>query len=66
MYTLEAGLIVMGAYGRSPLREFFGTSLTRTILTESPVPLFVYHSASGCVQNGRRLPSEDICQDMTP
>jgi len=40
---LDAGLIVMGAYGRSNLREFFGTSLTRTMLEESPVPLFLYH-----------------------
>src|SRR5262245_19338993 len=40
---LDAGLIVMGAYGRSILREFFGTSLTRTMLEESPVPLFLYH-----------------------
>jgi nucleotide-binding universal stress UspA family protein len=43
VHALEAGLIVMGAYGRSPFREFFGTSLTRTMLAESPVPLFVYH-----------------------
>jgi nucleotide-binding universal stress UspA family protein len=40
---LDAGLIVMGAYGRSIVWEFFGTSLTRTILQESPVPLFLYH-----------------------
>ena len=40
---LEAGLIVMGAYGRSIVREFFGTSLTRSKLEASPVPLFLYH-----------------------
>jgi nucleotide-binding universal stress UspA family protein len=40
---VEAGLLVMGAYGRSTLREFFGTSLTYTMLRESPVPLFLYH-----------------------
>lgn len=40
---LEAGLIVMGAYGRSTLHEFFLGSVTRTMLAESPVPLFLYH-----------------------
>jgi nucleotide-binding universal stress UspA family protein len=43
VHTLDAGLLVMGAYGRSRLREVFGTSLTRTMLEASPVPLFVYH-----------------------
>jgi nucleotide-binding universal stress UspA family protein len=38
-----AGLIVMGAYGRSRLREFLRGSLTRTLLRESPVPLFLCH-----------------------
>lgn len=40
---VEASLLVMGAYGRSTLREFFGHSVTRTLLQESPVPLFLYH-----------------------
>ena len=40
---LGAGLIVMGAYGRSTLHEFFLGSVTRTMLAESPVPLFLYH-----------------------
>jgi nucleotide-binding universal stress UspA family protein len=40
---LEAGLIVMGAYGRSAMREFFFGSATRTLLRESPIPLFVFH-----------------------
>lgn len=39
---LQATLIVMGAYGRSTLREFSGVSLTHTMLQESPVPLFLY------------------------
>ena len=43
VHTLDAGLLVMGASGRSIVREFFGTSLTRTMLEASPVPLFVYH-----------------------
>ena len=38
-----ASLLVMGAYGRSTLREFLGHSVTRILLQESPVPLFLYH-----------------------
>jgi len=40
---LNAGLLVMGAYGRPVLREFFVGSVTRKVLEESPVPLFLYH-----------------------
>jgi nucleotide-binding universal stress UspA family protein len=40
---LNAGLVVMGAYGQPTLREFFFGSVTRTLLRESPVPLFLYH-----------------------
>jgi nucleotide-binding universal stress UspA family protein len=40
---LKASLLVMGSAGRSSLREFFGGSVTRTILQTSPVPLFFYH-----------------------
>ena len=40
---VNASLLVMGAYGRSTLREFFYGSVTRTMLQESPVPLFLYH-----------------------
>jgi nucleotide-binding universal stress UspA family protein len=40
---LGAGLVVMGSYGRSTLREFFLGSVTRTLLRESAVPLFLYH-----------------------
>jgi nucleotide-binding universal stress UspA family protein len=38
-----AGLIVMGAYGRSRVREVLFGSLTRTLLRESSVPLFLCH-----------------------
>ena len=38
-----AGLIVMGVYGQPILREFFVGSTTRTMLKETPVPLFVSH-----------------------
>jgi nucleotide-binding universal stress UspA family protein len=40
---LEAGLLVMGAYGQPVLREFFVGSVTRTMLEECPVPVFCYH-----------------------
>jgi nucleotide-binding universal stress UspA family protein len=40
---LNAGLLVMGAYGRPVLREFFVGSVTQKVLEESPVPLFLYH-----------------------
>jgi nucleotide-binding universal stress UspA family protein len=40
---VQAGLLVMGSSGRSTLREVFGGSVTRTMLRESPVPLFLYH-----------------------
>jgi nucleotide-binding universal stress UspA family protein len=40
---LDAGLLVMGPYGQPTLREFFLGSVTRTILKESQVPLFLYH-----------------------
>ena len=40
---LDAGLLVMGAYGKSAVREFFLGSVTRTALKESTVPLFLFH-----------------------
>jgi nucleotide-binding universal stress UspA family protein len=40
---LKASLLVMGSSARSPLREFFGDSMTRTMLRASPVPIFFYH-----------------------
>ena len=40
---LAAGLIVMGAYGEPVLREFFLGSVSRTLLKESPVPVFLAH-----------------------
>jgi nucleotide-binding universal stress UspA family protein len=43
VHQVQASLLVMGAYGRSALREFFGGSMTCTMLRESPVPLFFYH-----------------------
>ena len=43
VHQVQAGLLVMGSSSRSPLREFFGGSVTRTMLRDSPVPLFLYH-----------------------
>jgi nucleotide-binding universal stress UspA family protein len=40
---LDAGLLVMGAYGQPALREFFLGSVTRTLLRQSAVPLFCFH-----------------------
>lgn len=40
---LGAELVVMGAYGQPTLREFFFGSVTRTMLRESRIPLFLYH-----------------------
>jgi nucleotide-binding universal stress UspA family protein len=40
---LQAGLLVMGAYGQPVLREFFVGSITGTVLSECPVPMFLYH-----------------------
>ncbi len=40
---LNAGLLVMGAYGQPVLREFFLGSVTRTLLRETPVPLLLFH-----------------------
>jgi nucleotide-binding universal stress UspA family protein len=43
VHQVQAGLLVMGSSGRSTLREFFSGSVTRTMLRESSVPLFLYH-----------------------
>jgi nucleotide-binding universal stress UspA family protein len=39
----DVELIVMGAYGRSRLAEFFLGSVTSRVIDESPVPLFLFH-----------------------
>jgi nucleotide-binding universal stress UspA family protein len=40
---LNARLLVMGAYGQPTLREFVLGSVTRTVIQEASVPLFLYH-----------------------
>ncbi len=39
----EAELLVMGAYGKSTLREFFLGSTTRSVLKDSQIPVFLSH-----------------------
>jgi nucleotide-binding universal stress UspA family protein len=39
----SAGLLVMGAFGKSAVREFILGSVTRAVLHKSPVPLFLDH-----------------------
>lgn len=40
---LDAGMLVMGVYGQPRLREFLLGSVTRTVLADSRLPLFLYH-----------------------
>ena len=39
----KSAIMVMGSYGQSGLRELFLGSVTRDLLHESPVPLFLFH-----------------------
>lgn len=41
--TLGASVLVMGAYGKSRVREWLLGGVTRTILHQSPLPLFLAH-----------------------
>ena len=43
LHGLNAGLIVMGTYGRPSLQEFFIGSVTSAILRESEIPIFCFH-----------------------
>lgn len=40
---VDAGLLVMGAYGQPFLREFFLGSATHTMLETCPLPIFLHH-----------------------
>jgi len=40
---LHASLLVLGAYGKSALREFLLGSITQRLLQEVRIPLFLYH-----------------------
>jgi len=39
----SAGLLVMGAFGQSAVRQFFFGSTTQTVLHELPLPVFIDH-----------------------
>jgi nucleotide-binding universal stress UspA family protein len=41
--NLDAGLLAMGCFGKSAWKEFFLGSVTRTVLQQSSVPLFLFH-----------------------
>ena len=41
--SLDADLLVMGAYGRPTIMEFFLGSVTRRMLKSSTVPVFLFH-----------------------
>jgi nucleotide-binding universal stress UspA family protein len=41
--SLDVRLLVMGAYGQPGWHEFFLGSTTRTVLHDSPLPVFLYH-----------------------
>jgi nucleotide-binding universal stress UspA family protein len=43
VHTMDAGLLVMGAYGNSRLAEAIFGGVTRTMLTSTPVPLLMAH-----------------------
>jgi nucleotide-binding universal stress UspA family protein len=38
-----AGMIVLGGYGHSRLREFFGGGVTRHVVSHATIPLFLVH-----------------------
>ena len=40
---IDAGLIVMGAYGQPRIREFIFGSVTKAVLRDTSIPLFLYH-----------------------
>ena len=40
---IEADLIVMGAYGKSKIMQFFLGSLTKTLIRSSTINLYLYH-----------------------
>jgi nucleotide-binding universal stress UspA family protein len=40
---VDAGLLVLGAYGKPRIQEFFLGSVTSTVLAQCPLPLFLFH-----------------------
>lgn len=42
-WICDPSILVMGVFGHGKLRDYLFGSVTRTLLKESPVPLFLYH-----------------------
>jgi nucleotide-binding universal stress UspA family protein len=42
-WICDPSILVMGVFGHGQLRDYLVGSVTRTLLKESPVPLFLYH-----------------------
>ncbi|MES1165390.1 MAG: universal stress protein, partial [Verrucomicrobiota bacterium] len=40
---LDVGMIVMGAFTRSRLRELFSGSVTRSLVETTEIPLYLQH-----------------------
>jgi nucleotide-binding universal stress UspA family protein len=40
---VRSGLLVLGCYSQPKLKEFFLGSVTRRVLSETTLPLFLYH-----------------------
>src|SRR3546814_1585612 len=45
---LDASYLIMGAYGRSRLRETLFGGVTKCLMSEAPVPLLVTHCSLFC------------------
>lgn len=43
IWACDPSVLVMGVYGHSRLSDYLFGSVTRTLLKESPVPLFLFH-----------------------
>jgi nucleotide-binding universal stress UspA family protein len=41
IHRVRPRLLVMGAHGHHPVRDLFGTSVTRAVLRTCPVPAFI-------------------------
>ncbi len=42
-WLCDPAILVMGVYGHNKIRDYLFGSVTRTLLRESPVPLFLFH-----------------------
>lgn len=42
-WVCDPSILIMGVYGHGAIRDYLFGSVTRTLLKESPVPLFLFH-----------------------